>query len=266
MKQTILVDNRAGGSGVTGTALAAKSPPDGYTMLLVGVGVLTINAAMTPKLPYDTLKDLSPVSILSAAPNMLVVHPSLPVRNLRQLVALAKTRPGQLNYASGGPGYLLGMEDIKEQTGMNIVHIPYKGAGLAMNDLIAGHVQVALVNMVAGLTMVKAGRVRALGVTSAARSEFAPEIPTLAESGAPAVDIIGRHMVLVPSGTPGVIVARLHKEIAAALQSPDIRERLAADGSKAVGSTPEEAVAAVKTELARWTRLVKKLGLTADQI
>jgi tripartite-type tricarboxylate transporter receptor subunit TctC len=265
LKQTVIVDNRAGGSGVVGTAYVAKAPADGYTMLLVGVGVLTINAAMTPKLPYDTLKDLQPLSILSAAPNVLVVHPSLPVRNLKQLIALAKAKPGQLNYASGGPGYLLGMEHLKEQTGMNIVHIPYKGAGLAMNDLVAGHVQVALVNMVAGLTMSKAGRVRALGVTSAQRSEFAPELPTLAESGAPEVDIIGRHMMLLPAGTPRPLVTRLHQEIAKILQTPEIRERLAAEGSKAVGSTPEEAAAAVQTELARWTRLVKRIGLTAEQ-
>lgn len=264
MKQTVFVDNRAGASGVIGTAFAAKSPPDGYTMVLIGVGVLTINAAMSPKLPYDTLKDLVPVSILSAAPNMLVVHPSLPVRSLQQLIALAKARPGELNYASGGPGYLLGMEHLKEQTGMNIVYIPYKGAGLAMNDLIAGQVQVMMVNMIAGLTLAKSGRVRALGVTSAKRSEFAPELPTLAETGAPEVDIIGRHLLLVPSGTPRGIISRLHQEIAKVLQTPEVKERLAAEGSRAVGSTPEQAAAAVQAELKRWTGLVKRLGLISD--
>jgi len=264
LKQTVFVDNRAGASGVIGTAYAAKSPPDGYTLVLIGVGVLTINAAMSPKLPYDTLKDLMPMSILSAAPNMLVVHPSLPVRSLQQLIVLAKSRPGDLNYASGGPGYQLGMEHLKEQTGMNIVYIPYKGAGLAMNDLIAGHVQVMMVNMIAGLTFSKSGRVRALGVTSAQRSEFAPELPTLAETGAPEVDIIGRHMLLVPAGLPREIIARLHQETARAVQSPEVKERLAAEGSRAVGSSPEEAAAAVQSELTRWTRLVKRLGLTAD--
>ncbi len=265
MKQTVFVDNRAGASGVIGTAYAAKSPPDGYTMVLIGVGVLTINAAMTPKLPYDTLKDLEPVSILSAAPNMLVVHPSLPVRSLQQLIALAKSRPGELNYASGGPGYQLGMEHLKEQTGMNIMYIPYKGAGQAMNDLIAGQVQVMMVNMIAGLTLSKAGRVRALGVTSAQRSEFAPELPTLAETGAPEVDIIGRHMLLVPAGLPREIIAKLHRETVKAVQTREVKERLAAEGSRAVGSTPEEAAAAVQAELTRWTRLVKRLGLTAGQ-
>ncbi len=265
LKQTVFVDNRAGASGVIGTAYAAKSPPDGYTMVLIGVGVLTINAALSARLPYDTLKDLAPLSILSAAPNLLVVHPSLPVRSLQQLIALAKARPGELNYASGGPGYRLGMEHLKEQTGMNIVFIPYKGAGLAMNDLVAGHVQVMLVNMISGLTLAKSGRIRALGVTSAQRSEFAPELPTLAETGAPEVDIIGRHLLLVPAGVPREIMARLHQETANALQSPEVKERLAAEGSRAVGSTPEQATAAVREELTRWTRLVKRLGLTAEQ-
>ena len=264
MKQTVFVDNRAGAGGVIGTAYAAKSPPDGHTLVLIGVGVLTINAAMSSKLPYDTLKDLVPVSILSAAPNMLVVHPSLPVRSLRQLIALAKSRPGELNFASGGPGYQLGMEHLKEQTGMNIVYIPYKGAGLAMNDLIAGHVQVMMVNMIAGLTLSKSGRVRALGVTSAQRSEFAPELPTLAETGAPQVDIIGRHMLLIPASPPREILARVHQETARALQTPEVVERLAAEGSRAVGSTPEQAAAAVQEELTRWTRLVKRLGLTSN--
>jgi tripartite-type tricarboxylate transporter receptor subunit TctC len=264
MKQTVLVDNRAGANGVIGTAYAAKSPADGYTLVLIGVGVLTINAAMSSKLPYDTLKDLVPVSILSAAPNMLVVHPSLPVRSLRQLIALAKSRPGELNFASGGPGYQLGMEHLKEQTGMNIVYIPYKGASLAMNDLIAGHVQVMMVNMIAGLTLSKSGRVRALGVTSAQRSEFAPELPTLAETGAPQVDIIGRHMLLMPASPPREVLTRVHQETARALQTPEVVERLAAEGSRAVGSTPEQAAAAVQEELARWTRLVKRLGLTAN--
>ncbi len=265
LKQTVFVDNRAGASGVIGTAYAAKSPPDGYTLVLIGVGVLTINAALSARLPYDTLKDLAPLSILSAAPNLLVVHPSLPVRSLQQLIALAKARPGELNYASGGPGYQLGMEHLKEQTGMNIVYIPYKGAGLAMNDLVAGHVQVMMVNMISGLTLAKSGRVRALGVTSAQRSEFAPELPTLAETGAPEVDIIGRHLLLAPAGLPREITARLHQETANALQTPDVKERLAAEGSRAVGSTPEQATAAVREELTRWTRLVKRLGLTAEQ-
>jgi tripartite-type tricarboxylate transporter receptor subunit TctC len=264
MKQTVFVDNRAGASGVVGTAYAAKSPPDGYTLVLIGVGVLTINAAMSPKLPYDTLKDLTPMSILSAAPNLLVVHPSLPVRSLRQLIALAKARPGQLNYASGGPGYQLGMEHLKEQTGMDIMYIPYKGAGLAMNDLIAGHVQVMMVNMIAGLTLAKSGRVRALGVTSAQRSEFAPDLPTLAETGAPEVDIIGRHLLLVPAGVPREILAKLHQETVNALQTPEVKERLAAEGSRVVGSTPEQAAAAVQAELARWTKLVKRLGITPE--
>jgi tripartite-type tricarboxylate transporter receptor subunit TctC len=264
MKQTVIVDNRATASGTVGTDIAAKSPPDGYTMILIGVSALTINAAMYPKLPYDTLRDLAPVSVLSSAPYILVVHPSLPVKSLQQLIALAKARPGQLNYASGGPGYLLGMELLKEQTGMNIVYIPYKGAGPAMNDLIAGHVQVMMVNMISGLTLAKSGRIRAIGVTSAQRSQWAPELPTLEETGAPGLDVKGQHLILVPSGTPRDIIARLHQEIIKVLQAPELKERLANEGAVVVGSTPEQAAALVRAELERWTRLVKRLRLTTD--
>ena len=264
VKQTVIVDNRATASGTVGTDIAAKSPPDGYTMILIGVSALTINAAMYPKLPYDTLRDLAPVSVLSSAPYILVVHPSLPVKSLQQLIALAKARPGQLNYASGGPGYLLGMELLKEQTGMNIVYIPYKGAGPAMNDLIAGHVQVMMVNMISGLTLAKSGRIRAIGVTSVERSQFAPELPTLEETGAPGLDVKGQHLILVPSGTPRDIIARLHQEIIKVLQAHELKERLANEGAVVVGSTPEQAAALVRAELERWTRLVKRLRLTTD--
>jgi tripartite-type tricarboxylate transporter receptor subunit TctC len=233
-------------------------------MLLIGVGALTINAAMFPKLPYDTLKDLAPVSVLSSAPYMLVVHPSLPVTSVQQLIALAKAKPGQLNYAAGGPGYLLGTELLKEQTGIDIVHIPYKGAGPAMNDLIAGHVQVMMINMITGLTLAKAGRIRALGVTSVQRSEYAPQLPTLHETGAPGFDVRGQHLVLVPAATPRDIIAKLHQEIVKVLQAHELKERLAGEGAEVVGSTPEQAEILVRGEIVRWTRLVKRLGLIAD--
>jgi tripartite-type tricarboxylate transporter receptor subunit TctC len=186
------------------------------------------------------------------------------VKSLQQLIVLAKARPGQLNYAAGGPGYLLGTELLKEQTGMDIVHIPYKGAGPAMNDLIAGHVQVMMINMITGLTLSKAGRIRALGVTGMQRSVFAPELPTLDETGAPGLDVKGQHLILVPSGTLRDIIARLHQEIVKVLQAPELTERLANEGAVVVGSTPEQAAALVRSELERWTRLVKRLKLTAD--
>lgn len=264
IKQTVIVDNRATASGTAGTDFVAKSPPDGYTMLLIGAAALTINAAMFPKLPYDTLRDLAPVSVLSSAPYLLVVHPSLPVASVQQLIALAKARPGELNYAAGGPGYLLGTELLKEQTGINIVHIPYKGAGPAMNDLIAGHVQVMMVNMITGLTLSKAGRIRALGVTSTQRSEYAPQLPTLHETGAPGFDVKGQHLILVPAATPRETIARLHQEITRVLQARELKERLAGEGAAVVGSTPEQAETLVRAELVRWTRLVKRLGMVAD--
>ena len=266
LKQTVVVDNRPGAGGTLGTELAAKSPPDGYTLLLMGVSTLTINASLYPKLPYDTLKDLTAISVLAGAPYLLVVHPSLPVKSLKELIALAKQHPGQLNYASGGTGTgpHLAMEVLKDQVHMKIEHIPYKGAGPAMNDLIAGQVQVMMVNMIAGLPMVKAGRMRALGQSGAKRSPGAPDIPTFAEGGAAGYDSTGQHGMWFPAGTPREIVARVNREVVKALHTKEVSERLAAEGAEVVGNTPEEAQAIVRNDVAKWAEVIRKLGLKAN--
>lgn len=265
IKQTVVVDNRPGAGGTVGADIAAKSPPDGYTMILVSTSY-SINASLYPKLPYNTLKDLTAVTMLAAAPYILTVHPSLPAKSLKQLLALAKARPGEMNYASGGSGTgpHLAMEVLKQRAGINIVHIPYKGAGPALNDLVAGHVQLQMVNMIAGLPLVKAGRIRALAVSTAKRSDAAPEIPTIAESGVPGFDEGGQHGIMVPAGTPREIISRLHQEIVKVVQSPEIRSRLASEGAAVAGTTPEQYAKVIRSDVEKWARIIKDLGLRAN--
>lgn len=266
MKQTVFVENRAGAGGVIGTDIAAKSPADGYNMLLVAVATYTINAGRYSKLPYDALKDLRPVSILAGAPYALVVHPALPVRNLKDLVALDKRRPGQLNYSSGGAGTgpHLATEVLKAATGMTAVHIAYKGAGPAMADLVAGQVQFQLANMIASVPLIKAGRLRALAISGSKRSRIWPDVPTIAESGVSGLDEVGGHMILVPGATPPAIVARLHQELVKVLQQADVKARLEGEGAEIFGTTPEQSAAIVRSEIERMGKLIKQLGLQAE--
>lgn len=266
MKQTVFVENRAGAGGVIGTDIAAKSSADGYNMLLMAVATYTINAGRYTKLPYDPLKDLKPVSILAGAPYALVVHPALPVRNLKDLIALDKKRPGQLNYSSGGAGTgpHLATEVLKAATGMTAVHIAYKGAGPAMADLVAGQVQFQLANMIASVPLVKGNRLRAIAISGSKRSRIWPEVPTIAESGVSGLDEVGGHMILVPGATPAAIVARLHQELMKALQHPDVKARLEGEGAEIFATSPEQSAAAVRSEIERMGKLIKQLGLQAE--
>ncbi len=266
MKQTVIVDNRAGAGGVIGTDIAAKSPGDGYTMLLLAVATYSINAGRYAKLPYDPIKDLKPVSILAGAPYVLVTHPALPVRTLKELIALDKKRPGQLNYSSGGAGTgpHLATEVLKAATGMTAVHIAYKGAGPAMTDLMAGQVQFQLANMIASLPMVKNGRLRSIAVSGSKRSRALPDVPTIAESGVSGLDEVGGHMILVPGTTPQPIVARLHQELVKVLQQPDVKSRLESEGAEIFATSPEQSAAVVRSEIERMGKLIKQLGLQAD--
>lgn len=263
VKQTVFVDNRPGAGGTVGTDIAAKSAPDGYTMLLVGIGY-AINASLYPKLPYNTLKDLTAVTMLAAAPYILAVHPSLPVKSVKQLIALAKSRPGELNYATGGSGIAVVMALFKLRAGINIVQIPYKGTGPALTDLMAGHVQLQMVNMVAGLPLVKSARIHALAVSTARRSPAVPQIPTIAESGVPNFDESGQHGILVPAGTSPEIVARLHQEILKVLQSHDVKNRLASEGAEIVGNTPEQFNAIIRRDVEKWAQVIKQSGIRAN--
>ncbi len=266
MKQTVIVDNRAGAGGVIGTDIAAKSPGDGYTMLLLAVATYSINAGRYAKLPYDPIKDLKPVSILAGAPYVLVTHPALPVRTLKELIALDKKRPGQLNYSSGGAGTgpHLATEVLKAATGMTAVHIAYKGAGPAMTDLMAGQVQFQLANMIASLPMVKNGRLRSIAVSGSKRSRALPDVPTIAESGVSGLDEVGGHMILVPGTTPQPIVARLHQELIKVLQQPDVKARLEGEGAEIFGMSPEQSAIVVRAEIERTGKIIKQLGLQAD--
>jgi len=265
-KQTVFVENRTGAGGTIGIDNAAKSPPDGYTLLLVAVASYSINASLYPKLPYDPHKDLAPISILAGAPYILVVHPALPVRNVKELIALDKRRPGELNYSSGGTGTgpHLATEVFKANTGMTAVHIAYKGAGPALTDLVAGHVQFQLANMIASLPFVKNNRLRGIAVSGSKRSRALPELPTISESGVPGLEEVGGHMIMVPGATPREIVARLHQELSKVLQQPEVKSRLEGEGAEIFGTSPERSAAVIKSEIERMAKIIKQLGLQAN--
>jgi tripartite-type tricarboxylate transporter receptor subunit TctC len=265
LKQTVVVENRTGAGGTIGTDAAAKSAPDGYTLLLIAVASYTINANLYPKLPYDPYKDLAPVSILAGAPYILVVHPSLPVKSLKQLIALDKSQPGKLNYSSGGTGTgpMLATEVLKANTGMTAVHIAYKGAGPALIDLVAGQVDFQLANMIASLPFVKNGRLRGIAVSGSKRSRVIPELPTISELGVPGLEEVGGHMIMVPGATSKDIVSRLHQELGKVLQQPEVKSRLEGEGAEIFGTTPERSAAVIRSEIERMGKIIKRLGLQA---
>lgn len=262
VKHNVIVENRPGASGIIGTEIAAKSPPDGYTLLLVSTAV-SVNPSLFKKLPYDTLRDITAVSLLAGTPYMLTVHPSLPVKTVKQLIALAKARPGELNHASGGSGTgpHLSMEVFMQRTGTKMVHVTYKGGGPALNDFIAGQTQVYMANMLTMYPQVRAGRSRALAVSSIKRSPAAPEVPTIDESGVPGFDEGGHHGIVAPSGVPREIITKLQKDIAAAMRSPDIVKRLQVEGSNVIASTPEEYQALIRRDIEKWAKVVAAAGI-----
>ena len=255
--QSVIVDNRGGAGGVVGTDLAAKSPGDGYTMLLISASTYTMNANLFAKLPYDARKDLTPVSILAAGASLVTVHPSVPVKTLKELIALDKARPNQLNYGAGGTTGQLNMELLKLRTGMRITHIPYKGAGPALIDQVSGHVQVSFLNVIATMTLVQSGKLRPLAVNGKKRLDKLPDVPTLAESGVAGFDEISGHMIMVPGTTPKDIIARLNREMVKALRTPEVTARLANEGAEVIGNTPEEAAAIVQKELGIWGEVIR---------
>ena len=263
--QNVVVDNRPGGGSVIGSEAVARAAPDGYTLLLTA-NPHGSNPALVPKLPYDTTKDFAAVTMVASAPLLLVVHPSLPTRTVKELIALAKARPNQLTYASsgnGGPQHLAG-ELFKHLAGVSMLHIPYKGSTPALTDLLGGHVQVSFASLLAGLVHVKAGKLRPLGVSSAKRLESNPEFPTVAESGVPGFEMFAWWGVFAPAGTPQPIITKAHGDMARVLQSAEVRERLARDGAHAVGSKPEELAAFVQKEIDKVTKLVRVAGIKAD--
>ena len=261
----VVVDNRAGGSGIIGTDIAAKAAPDGYTVLMMSL-TFAVNPSLYSKLPYDTEKDLAPVTLVASAPLMLVVHPSIPAKSVQELIAYAKANPGKLNFGSGGPGttpHLAG-EMLKMMAGVKMTHVPYKGGGPALNDLIGGQIQLMLENIPSTLPHAKSGRLRALAVSGLKRSALVPDLPTLDEAGLKGYEIVGWNGLFVPAGTSRQIVTRLHGDIAKALAQPDVKERLATMGAEPVGNSPEAFRAFVKAEIVKWAKVVKEAGLKVE--
>jgi tripartite-type tricarboxylate transporter receptor subunit TctC len=265
LKQSVVVDNRPGAAGIVGTELVAKSPPDGYTMLMGAPG-LAINPSLYVRLPYDTLRDLVPVSLVGAVPNLVVVHPSVPVKNIKELTALARSKPGRLNYASPGRGTSLhfAAELFRSRTGIDIVHVAYKGGAQAITDLVGGHVDLMFDVLPASLPYVKSGRLRALAITSAQRSTLVPDLPTVAESGLEGFLAITWNGILLPSNTPRDIVMRLHQSLQHAVLGPGAKERYAAIGTDAVMNTPEEFADFIRTETAKWAKVAAAAGIKPE--
>jgi tripartite-type tricarboxylate transporter receptor subunit TctC len=264
-KQQVIVDNRPGGGTVIGTEIVARAAPDGYTLLMANIA-FGANPALVSKLPYDAVKDFAPVSLVALLPSFLVVHPSLPVRSVRELVALAKAKPGQLSYASAGNGSLLHltMERFKALAGLNILHIPYKGAAPALSDVLGGQLAIMFIPGPPALQHIKSGRIHALGVTSAARVSLLPDVPTIAESGYPGFELYDWEGIIAPANTPAPVIAKLNAEINTILSTPEVKEYIASQGANATGSTPEELALRIKSEIAIWTDVAKNSGLRVD--
>jgi len=261
--QTVVIDNRSGAAGSIGSAIAASAPPDGYTALIVS-STYTINPSLYKKLPFDPIRDLQPVTLIASSPFLLMVHPSIAAKTPRELIALAKTR--KLTFASGGIGSSghLAAELFSSMAGIELTHVPYKGAGPALIDTLGGQVNLIMSSIVSGMPYAKAGRLRALAITTRTRSPALPELPTISESALPGYDFSSWYGLMVPAGTPQPVIGRLHDETVKALKLPDLQQRLASEGCDAVGSTPEQLGAYIRTEMARWAKVVKASGMQAE--
>ena len=263
--QQFVVDNRPGASGIIGTDIVAKAQPDGYTVLMMSL-TFTVLPSLFSKLPYDTLKDLTPVTMVASAPLMLVVNPSVPAKSVAEFIAYAKANPGKLNFGSGGAGatpHLAG-EMLKSMAGIQVTHIPYKGGAPALADLVGGQIQFMLENIPGTLPFAKAGKLRALAVTDLKRSPLLPELPTLDESGLKGYQIVGWNGLFVPAGTPQSVVNKLHAAVVRALALADVKERLAILGADGVGDTPQHFAAFIKADIAKWAQVVKNAGLKVE--
>jgi tripartite-type tricarboxylate transporter receptor subunit TctC len=263
--QPVVIDNRPGANGNIGTELAAKSPADGYTLILGGIGPHALSVGLYPKLPYDPIKDFEPITLAATQQNLFVAHRSVPVKTVSDLVRLAKSRPGQLTYAStgSGSGQHLAAEQLKQMAGIDMVHVPYKGGPPALSAIMAGEVSVEFNIILLPLPHVKAGRLTALGVASSRRSQLAPEIPTLAEAGYP-IDIDTWYGLYAPAGISKDLVARLHAEAVKALSPNEVKERLRGQGIDVVAAGPERLAAHNKAEIARWSKLIREAKITID--
>jgi len=264
--QAVVVDNRTGAGGIVGTETGARAAPDGYTVLMGGTGTLALSPSLQKNLPYDPNKDFTPVTLLVTIPYVVVVQPSFKAANIKELIALAKAKPHEINYGSGGSGSAphLAAELFKTMADVRITHVPYKGSTPAITDTMSGQVQLTFTGIPSVMTQMKAGRLRPIGVTSLKRTAALPEVPTIAESGVPGYEVNPWFGVLLPARTPQPLVSRLNAEILKVLQLPATRERFAAEGFEAAGNTPAQFAAYIKAEQIKWGKVIKDAGIKAD--
>lgn len=264
--QSFVYDNRPGAGGNIAGEIVAKSPADGYTLLMGNNSILATNAALYKNMGFDPVKDLAPVALVALQPNILVVHPSLPVKTVKEFIALAKARPGQLNYASSGSGAAahLSAELFKSMTNTQMTHVPYKGAGPALIDVLAGQCQVMFATSLSVQPYIQSGRVRPLAVTTAKRSATMPNLPTIAEAGVPGFEATTWHGVVAPARTPAAIINRLNGEINKMLKSPDVRDRLVGQGAEILGGSPQDFAQYIQVEIPKWTKVIRDANARAD--
>ena len=263
--QQIVIDNRGGAGGAIGTEVASRTPPDGYTLLMVSAGHV-INPAMAKKLPYDSIKDFAPISIVADVPTAFVVHPSLPVKTVKEFIALAKSRPGELNYSTAGRGTVghLSAELLSSLAKIKITHVPYKGSGPSIIDLMAGHVQLQFSSMPAVINFARAGKLRMIAQTGKRRSPAASDVPTMEEAGVPGFVVSSGFGLLAPAGTPRPVIDRVLAALKTSLSNTDVRNSLAGQGAEPVGSTPEEQEAFIKSEIAKWIKVAREAGIQPE--
>ena len=264
--QQVIVDNRTGATGIIGTEIAANATPDGYTLLMGNAATHAVNVSLFKKLPYDAVKDFAPITLIGRVPEMLVVHPALPAASVKDLLALARAKPGELTFGSAGAGsppHLAG-ELFQSLGKVRFVHVPYKGSAPALADLIAGQINMYFSNILSAVPYVKAGRLRGLGVSSAKRSIVAPDIPTIAEAGLPGYEDYNWYGVLAPKGTPKAIVGKLNTDIVQVIRSKDIEERLTRDGAEVIASSPSEFASFIRDEIQKYAHVVRQSGLRAE--
>ena len=264
--QTVLVDNRAGAGGALGTELVARAAPDGYTLLIGNTGTLSVLPHLQAKMPYDAMRDFTPITNLIGGPSFLLAHPSVPVSNLRELIALAKKRPGQLTYASAGVGQISHMngELLRQLADIDLLHVPYKGTGPIMPEVLGGQVSLTFSTSIDNLQFVKTGRLRGLAVTGRERLAVAQELPTMAEAGLPGFESLNWNGIVGPAGMPRDIVNRLHREIVRVINLPDVKEKVIAQGNFVIGDTPEQFAAFIRAESDKWARVVRQANIKLD--